>query len=62
MDVFRKLVMLKCSMLAYSTDYDFKHNLNFIFVNVPSIQPGFEGLNWFSGMNESWRLYQDYGH
>ena len=46
MEVFRKLVMLKCSMLAWSNDYDFKYNYNFIFVNVPSLSLGYEGMTW----------------
>jgi len=58
MEVFRKLVMLKCSMLAWSNDYDFKYNYNFIFVNVPSMSLGYEGITWQSSVNDQWQLLQ----
>lgn len=62
MDVFVKLFTLQCSLLSESMNYDYAMNLNLIFMEVPSTNLGYEGLNWWSDQNNNFQILHDYAN
>lgn len=62
MDAFIKLFTLQCSLLSESMNYDFAMNLNLIFMEVPSTNLGYEGLNWWSEVNNNYQLMHDFAN
>eukprot|EP00347_Sterkiella_histriomuscorum_P014286 403361456 len=57
---FIKLITLQCSLLSSSMDYDFKMNLNLIFVQVPALNLGYEGFDWESSWDNTYQVIHYY--
>ncbi|CDW72189.1 UNKNOWN [Stylonychia lemnae] len=57
---FAKLFTLQCALLSKSMDFNYELNLNVIFIDVPSIQMGYEGFNWFSEQENNIKMIETF--
>jgi len=53
---FIKYITLSCSILSSSKDYNYNLNLNLIFVEVPNLYLGYEGVDWLSGDDSKYKV------